>query len=444
MCLSSVKLVIDDAYITFQYAKNLAVFGKPWYNLDPSFQGNGQTSILWMVLLAIIHFFGLKIEIFFLWLNIGFGSFLIIKLIDFLEFKSNESIKSIFNISLISFFLIWLFMNSIHGLETIFACLILYFFLKNWDERNNYFSLLLPLVRPEFILFQLFWVFDTKFFSADFFKRGFIAFLGVMIYAIYYFVFFDYYILLPFLYKSEFKIYTVQQFSVYCGKLLVFIPILISLFGKKKFLILIPVNILLFYYNFNVQSYSSGIFSRYYFPLMAIYLVFPIEEIRFRFYNKFSQISFKIVMILSILRMIDLSANFLHQKKNIAFENVGYYNSYQNFMNILKPSDKVTINDAGFTSYYSKATCYDGVGLNDATIMIARKNRDFDGYRKYIKEKKIDYVTIGSLMQNKFIARSASENFIFESLHLKNQKPFKVFPMDKGYFLFVYHFDKGY
>ena len=83
VCVSAENLVIDDAYITFQYAKNLAEFGKPWYNLDPTFQGNGQTSILWMVLLSIIHFFGLKIEIFFLWLNIGFGSFLIIKLIDF-------------------------------------------------------------------------------------------------------------------------------------------------------------------------------------------------------------------------------------------------------------------------------------------------------------------------------------------------------------------------
>lgn len=444
VCVSAENLVIDDAYITFQYAKNLAEFGKPWYNLDPTFQGNGQTSILWMVLLSIIHFFGLKIEIFFLWLNIGFGSFLIIKLIDFLKFDVDKWVTNIFNFSLISFFVIWLFMNSIHGLETIFACLILFLFLGNWDKTNNYFTLFLPLVRPEFILFQVFWVLDTKFFSADFFRKISIAFLGVLIYGLYYFVFFDYYILLPFLYKSEFKVYTLHQLIVYCGLLLVFLPVFISLFAKKKFLLLIPLNILFFYYTFNVQSYSSGIFSRYYFPLMAIYFVVPVGSLHFQFFNKFAQVSLKILLIISVLRMIDLSNNFFQQKKNIAFENIGYYNSYKNLISYLKPSDKVTINDAGFTAYFSTATCYDGVGLNDATIMLSRKTKDFNAYRNYIKEKKINYVSVGSLMQNKFTARSPAENFIFRSLNLRAQKPFMVFPMDKGFYLFVYHFENGY
>lgn len=444
LCVSSVNLIIDDAYITFQYAKNFAEFGKPWYNLDPTFQGNGQTSILWMVLLAIINFVGLKSDIFFLWLNIGFGSYLIIKLVDFLEFNLEKWIHSIFNFSLICFFVIWLFMNSIHGLETVLACFILYLFFKNWKKTNNYFTLILPLIRPEFILFQIFWVFDIKIFSSEFFKRILIAFLSVSLYGAYYFIFFDYYILLPFLYKSEFKVYTLQQFFVYCGLLLIFLPAFISLYSRKMFVLLIPINILFFYYTFNVQSYSSGIFSRYYFPLMAIYLVVPLASVRFQFFNKCGQVSFKILLIISILRMIDLSANFFQQKKNIAFENIGYYNSYKNFMSYLKSSDKVTINDAGFTAYFSKSTCYDGVGLNDAAIMLARKSNDSVAYRNYIKAKKINYITVGSLMPEKFRARSVAENFIFESLDLTTKKPFKIFPMDKGYFLFVYHFENGY
>lgn len=444
VCVSAENLVIDDAYITFQYSKNFAEFGKPWYNLDPTFQGNGQTSILWMVLLSVIHFFGLKIEVFFLWLNIGFGSFLIIKLIDFLKFNVDKWFTNVFNLFLISFFVVWLFMNSIHGLETIFACFILFLFLANWDKTHNYFTLFLALVRPEFILFQAFWVLDTKFFSADFFRRFSMAFLGVLLFGLYYFVFFDYYILLPFLYKSEFKVYSLQQLIVYCGLLLVFLPAFISLFAKKKIFLLIPLNFLFFYYTFNVQSYSSGIFSRYYFPLMAIYFVVPVASIRFRFFNNFAQISFKIVLIISVLRMIDLSNNFFQQRKNIAFENIGYYNSYKNLMSYLKPSDKVTINDAGFTAYFSNATCYDGVGLNDTTIMLSRKTKDSIAYRNYIKDKKINYISIGSLTQNEFTPRSEAENFIFESLNLRAKIPFKVFPMDKGFYLFVYHFKNGY
>lgn len=444
LCLTAGNLIIDDAYITFQYAKNFAAFGKPWYNLDPVFQGNGQTSLLWMWILALLRVFGLKQEIFFLWLNIGFGSFLIIKLIHFLEFNLGKWIQNVFKCFLICFFVLWLFVNSIHGLETVLASFILYFFFKNWDKTNNYVALLLPLIRPEYILFQFFWVVNTQFFSSQFYQRILIALLGVVIYGWYYFVFFDYYILLPFLYKSEFRIYTQQQFFVYGGLLLVFLPAFISLFNKKKFLLLIAINILFFYYTFNVQSYSSGIFTRYYFPLMVIYLVIPIESVRYKFCNTFAQLSFKILMVFVILRMVDLSGNFLQQKKQIAFENIDYYKSYQNLINLLKPSDKVTINDAGYTAYFSTETCYDGVGLNDATIMLARKNKDHVAYRNYIIKKKINYVTVGSLHPNEFTARSEPEKFLYESLYLKNHQPYRVFAMDKGYYLFVYYFENGY
>lgn len=444
LCFSATNLIIDDAYITFQYSKNLAEFGKPWYNLDPTFQGNGQTSILWMLILSMIHFFGLKIEVFFLWINIGLGSFLIIKLIHFLNFPKDKWIEILFNFSLISFFLLWLFMNSLHGLETVFSCFILYFFLEKWNKTNNYMVLILPLVRPEFMLLQAFWALDTKLFKSDFYKRCLLVFLSLLMFSLYYYIFFDFYILLPFLYKSEFKVYTIQQFFVYCGLLLIFAPLFITLIKQKKFFLLIPINILFFYYTFNVQSYSSGIFSRYYFPLMVIYLVVPLSTIRFQYFDKFAQIFFKIIMIFSILRMVDLSYNFIQQKKEIAFENRGFYDSYKNLIDGLKPSDKITINDAGFGAYFSKATCYDGVGLNDATIMIARKNKDSVAYRNYIQAKKINYVTVVSTNENEFVSRSEPEKFIFESLYLKKHTPFKVVSMDKGFYLFVYHFEKGY
>jgi hypothetical protein len=335
-------------------------------------------------------------------------------------------------------------MNSLHGLETVSACLILYFFFKNWQKSNNYFALLLPLVRPEFILFQAFWIFDAKIFSKEFYKRSLITLVALLIYGLYYYIFFDFYILLPFLYKSNFQTYTLQQFIVYCGLLLVFLPVIISLLFKKKFFLLIPLNILLFYYTFNVQSYSSGIFTRYYFPLMAIYLAFPIVSMRFRYFNKLAQVSFKLLMVFAVLRMIDLSMNYIEQKKQIITENVGYYNSYFQLISLMKKSDRVTVNHAGNTAYFGKGTCYDGAGLNDATIMIARKRKDGIAYRNYIKAKKINYVTMGSSRPDHYVARFPAEDFIFESLNLKTQKPYKIFAMDGGFFLFVYHYPNGY
>ncbi|MCP2037851.1 hypothetical protein [Chryseobacterium sp. HSC-36S06] len=445
LCVSSVELIIDDAYITFQYAKNLAHFGKPWYNLDPTFQGNGQTSILWMAILAGLNFTGLKVEYFFMVINIGVGSFLIIKLVEFLQWKNIINIESVFNLSLTVFFVLWLYFNSLHGLETVLSCYILYLLFKNWDKEKYWFMLILPFVRPEFILFLLFWSIDVKLFSKEFFRRIFYVLTTIGIYILYYLIFFDFHILLPFLYKSEFKTYTLQQFFVYFGLLLIFFPVIFSLLNRRKFLILVPLNIFLFYYTFNVQSYSSGIFTRYYFPLMSLYLVFPIYiSFHFRYFNKIAKVILKLLMIFAIGRMFDLSNNFLEQKRQIANENVGYYGSYAEVVKLLSPQDKIIVNDAGFTAYFANATCYDGVGLNDATIMLARKNMDANAYRDYIEDKKINYVTVVSLNPEKFISRSPAEDFIFKTLHLENLKPFRIFPMDKGYYLFLYYFPQGY
>ncbi len=439
LCISANDLVIDDAYITFQYAKNLAEFGKPWYNLDPYFQGNGQTSLLWMWILSIFQYIGLKQDIFFLLINIGLGSYLIIKLIDFLKFDKKNLLFSVFNATLLCFFTYWLFLNSLHGLETVLTAFVLYFFFKNWDNNENYYSLLLVLIRPEFLLFQIFWIFDTKIGTRYFFKRMWISSIGLAIFCLYYFVFFDFYILLPFLFKSTFGTYTIPQFSVYLGMLLIFLMLCIALYNEKKFLILIPLNILLFYYTFNVQSYSSGIFARYYFPLLILYAVFGKFSATYQFFNKPIRLLTKVILIFAVLRMVDLSNNFYHQKLQIAFENIGYYGSYKNLIKTLNPKDKVTISDAGFTAYFSDATCYDGVGLNDATIMLARKHNDRIAYRQYIINRHINVITLASVSPKQFVARSEPENFAYTSLHLEKYKPYKIFPMDKGFYLFVYH-----
>lgn len=444
LCITSANTIIDDAYISFNYAKNFSEHGKPWYNLDPYFQGNGQTSLLWMWILAVFNSFNCKPEFSFMWLNIGMGSFLIIKLVKLLTSGNQKIWLTLFNFSFACFFIYWLYLNSIHGLETVLAALTLYLFIKNWEKNNNYYALILTIVRPEFGLFLIFWVLRCKLFSRDFFKRFFISFIGVAIFVVYYLLFFDYYLLLPLLYKSEFKEYTLAGVFVYLGILLIFIPVFITLFQWNKFSLLIAINLLIFYYIFNVRSYSSGIFYRYLFPLISLYLVFGISVWKTSKYHTFFKAATYTFMVFAVFRMIDLSKNFHQQKKEILSTHPAFYKSYRNLIKLLKPEDKVTINDAGFAAYFSDATCYDGVGLNDATIMLARKNNDKKGYKNYIKRKKINYVSIGSTSKNQLKPRYGGEEFITESLNLEKFQPYQVFPMDRGFYLFVYKFENGY
>ncbi|RRQ47055.1 hypothetical protein [Chryseobacterium sp. SC28] len=442
--LISANIIIDDSFITFKYAKNLAEHFKPWYNLDPTFQGNGQTSLIWMWILAFFNFWGIKSENIFLAINLLAGSFLIIRLLQHLKFDKNDWLLNLFNSSIALFFTFWIYLNSAHGLESIFAALILYLFIKNWDQALNYFAILLPLIRPEFILFLLFWNLNSRFFSKDFYRKTLISVTAIFIFVSYYLIFFDYYVLLPLLYKSSLTHYTFSKISVYCGLLLIFIPILLELAYRKNFLLFIPLNILIFYYTNNVESYSSGIFSRYYFPLMCVYMVYDFNPENFGSISKKAVLFLKILSFLVILRMVKLSYNFYQQKKQIEIENVGYYGAYKNLVNTLKIHDRITITDAGYTAYFSQATCYDGAGLNDATLMLTRKNNDPNAYRNYIIERKINLVTVCSISRADFKARSKPEQFIYNALRLKKYQPHKIYNMDKGFYLFVYKFDGGY
>ncbi|MCD9856576.1 hypothetical protein LUD75_17775 [Epilithonimonas sp. JDS] len=440
----SSNIIIDDSYITFKYAKNFAEYFKPWYNLDPTFQGNGQTSIIWMWILAFFNFLGIKSEHIFLPINLIAGSFLIVKLLQHLRFAKNNVFLNFFNFSITLFFIFWLYLNSAHGLESVFAALILYLFIKNWDQTLNYYALLLPLIRPEFIIFLLFWNLDSRFFSSDFYKKTLISIFTVLLFALYYVIFFDYYVLLPLIYKSHLTNYSVSKISVYCGLLLIFIPISIELARRKKFLSLVPLHILIFYYTNNVESYSSGIFSRYYFPLMCFYLVFDFNPENFRTLGKKVPLFLNVLLLIVFLRMVKLSLNFYQQKKQIEIENVGYYGAYQKLVKILHLSDKVSIIDAGFTAYFSDAMCYDGAGLNDATMLLTRKKNDSSAYRNYIIGRKINVITVCSTSGNYFEARSKPEQFIYNALNLKKYPIHKIYEMDKGFYLFVYNFDGGY
>jgi len=63
------RLRMDDSYITYRYARNLADGVGPVWN--PGEHVEGYTSFLWMLLLALMHLAGIDIEFAALLLGIG-------------------------------------------------------------------------------------------------------------------------------------------------------------------------------------------------------------------------------------------------------------------------------------------------------------------------------------------------------------------------------------
>ncbi|MCW3161259.1 hypothetical protein [Chryseobacterium oryctis] len=425
-------LIIDDAFITFKYSINFEEHFKPWYNLDPEYQGNGQTSLLWMWVLAFFAFLHIKPEDSFIVINALMGLFLLHKLINNFSFKGNIFSK-IFNISFGVFFTIWLYLNSTHGLESVLTILVLYQFLLNFDSNKNYYTILLPLVRPEFALFQIFYVLNPKLFSKDFFKRIAISAIGVIVFSGFYLAFFDFYIPLPFLLKSHFSNYSFTITKVFIGYLIVFSPVILQLFEEKKHLILLPLLILLYYYTFHVSSYSSSIYIRYLFPLTAYFFFFNSNA----FQQKWIFIK-KVILILSVLRMFDLFSNLYESMKGVEIVKNGFKTSYKEWAKHLTKSDKVSIMDAGYIAYYAPSTTYDGYGLNDAKFLLTIKNRDSISYKKYFEKKNINQIALASTNPKKFIARSPTEQFIYKTLALEKREILYIYPMDLGFHLFVY------
>ncbi len=420
-------LIIDDAYITFNYAKNFATHFKPWYNLDPEFQGNGQTSLLWMWILAFFQLIGIKPEISFYFINAALGCFLISQFVKSTFYISKKDIVgSFFYVALLSFFTYWLSLNASHGLETLLAGVLLYLFIKSWDKSYNYYALLLVLVRPEFALFNVVWVLDSQFFSKAFFRKIAFSAAGFLIFASYYLVYFDFYIPLPLLLKSNFSSYSFAGIKVFIGYALVFSPIIYDYIKNKKYVEISPLVFLLFYYTFNVNSYSSGIYIRYLFPLMVYFFFIKIDK----------ALIFRILMALSVLRMGDLSFNFYEHTLGILDDNQGFEKSYGKIAKELTSRDRILVFDAGYTAYFTQAITYDGLGLNDATLLMAIRNKDCKTYHDYLERKNINYITLGSSTKTKFTARVEAERLVHDCLGLQN--PTTIYDLYSGYYLFVY------
>lgn len=159
------RWIVDDAYIYFRYAENLAKHGELTWNVGGE-KVEGYTGILWVLLLAAGIKFGIKPEIFFVILNILFfysGLYVIYHASRSLQFSNILKIIFPFLYVLTAA----LYTHLFSGLETmlfIFLSLLstyyYYLLVKNDEGLANKIgfslsNLLLSLTRPEGIAFAL-------------------------------------------------------------------------------------------------------------------------------------------------------------------------------------------------------------------------------------------------------------------------------------------------
>jgi len=195
---------VDDAYISFRYADNLAQGKGLVFNVGE--RQEGYSNFLWVILLGIFSWLGISPVISSKIMSIfsGIGIFVLTLKLSQLFKKTDTSSNSIafFLIASNTSLVLWV----ASGLETIFYTFLLllatYLFLREYEGKGTYISafffLLLALTRPEGILFfippLLFRIYDALSRRSDFNYRSF------FIYGLIFFIPFGAYVIWKYLY----------------------------------------------------------------------------------------------------------------------------------------------------------------------------------------------------------------------------------------------------
>ncbi|MBS1571191.1 MAG: hypothetical protein JST62_02175 [Bacteroidetes bacterium] len=435
---------LDDSYITLTYSKHFFQIGKPWYNIIDKIQGNGQTSVLWMLIQSV--FFNFK-NINAIYINKCI-SFFCVLIVIYSLLKSYIAHKSILIKIIILLFSVFFStssaLNISHGLETVFFASVLFLFLKYRNNKIVYFiAFLLPFIRPESIVFTLFFVIDTKFFSTLFYKRLLTVLLSIVCYLLYTTYYYDVLLPLPFLLKNT-QEFSFEKISNFISVIVIFSPIIILVVKnyKTKFIFYAPLFFFIVYYSFFIDDVMN-FFDRYRYPLFVYYVFFLCYEDFEVFKNK------KINIILFVASFIGIYSYCKYIEKHVRFLLDSYSYSMTNgpiyignyFREISKSENKklkIINSDAGAIAYYSDCYLYDTWGLNNASLLLYKKDKNWTAYQSYLKQVHPDYIVLISKDPHKFIPRLDFEWKIYEYFTLNNQKPIMVKKSMEEYYYFIY------
>jgi hypothetical protein len=387
----------EDAAILFRYSENLSNTGIISYNPN-GVPTEGATDFLWMVIIAILHKFG--VDSYFSAITLNLFSLIIISNIITNHYKLNIS----HNISI--FFLHFcfsFFWSSIFGFSVLFVELFLILFLFAVLENNLkkivFYSFLGSLIRPDFILLiffiNVFYFFTSKIEE----KKKFIPYIIIgLLYFVSRFIYFGELLPLPFYVKTQWIFF---ENLGWLKQIIILSPIILSLIIinknllKKKEIILIFISVILiptlFYMN---QPLYQNYGQRFYFYIPVVFLIL------FYFsYNLRKPLTNFYILIFTCL--ISLFVNFKLEKDLMPFnliyqnENPVFIKKKSNiykFANIIKKFENLNIasTESGLFPYYSKANTVDLFGLN--TRNFAKKPAG----GLYIKDNDFDIIIINS------------------------------------------------
>ncbi|KPE49511.1 hypothetical protein AOB46_19375 [Chryseobacterium indologenes] len=436
---------LDDSYITLTYSKHFFQEGKPWYNLIDTVQGNGQTSVLWMLIQSQSFNFEHIINPIYINKSISFVLITTVLLFLFQSFRTHTSITRKGLILIFSvFFSIWSAFNISHGLETVFFATVLFFFLKYRNQNIAYLlAFLLPFIRPEAIIFTLFFVIDTKLFSKIFFKRALCVFASILLYFIYTTYYYDVLSPLPFLLKNT-QEFSSKKIINFIAITLIFSPIIVFAIKnyKTKLIFYSPLFFFIIYYSFFIDEVMN-FFDRYRYPLFVYYIYFLSYENINTLKNKRINI---LLLILSISGFFTY-ANYLNSHRTFymgsyteAMEHgplyIGEYLKKKSLEENIK--FRILNSDAGAIAYFSDCYLYDTWGLNNATLLLTKKNKDWDAYLSYLKQTDPDYIILISKDYHKFIPRLDFEEKIYKYFSLQAKQPALVRKSMDEYYYFIY------
>lgn len=436
---------LDDSYITLTYSKHFFQEGKPWYNPADTIQGNGQTSILWMLIQSLsFNFESITNPIY---INKGISFILIVIVFSFLlqSFRTHQSILRKGLIFLFSvLFSVWSAFQVSHGLETVFFATTLFLFLKYRDQNIGcLLAFILPFIRPEAVIFTFFFVIDTKLFSKVFLKRALCLLASISIYFMYTAYYYDVLIPLPFLLKNI-RDFSFEKVMNFISVTLIFSPILVFALKnyKTRLIFYAPLFFFIIYYSFFIDEIMN-FFDRYRYPLFVYYIYFLGYEDIHILRNKKINIALFVLCILGIFnyyKYLDMHRAFYVGPYLEAIKKgpmyIGKYLKKKSLEEDIK--FRVLNSDAGAIAYFSDCYLYDTWGLNNATLLLTKKNKDWNAYLSYLKQTDPDYIILISKDYHKFIPRLDFEEKIYKYFSLQARQPALVRKSTDEYYYFIY------
>ena len=467
---SFINFTIDDTFITFRYANNLAKGFGPTFN--PGWMPvEGYTTFLWMLIMSIPHLIGLDALIFSKLLGIALGELAIIfaMLISAEICDVTSPYQKLMAGAVTSLFIAAYYPMAIHsvsGMETILFtavlsgviyCALVPEINKKTAILTAIMMLLLGLTRPEGNLLNA-GILVVVFLNQPQMQRRTLVYAVLLFYVLPGIVYFYwrmsfYQFFLPLPYYAKLGVYHRPEgiADVISYSLTILPPIIFFLLytvrqaNPKVWTVAVPVILLLVFYLF--PMHIMGVYARFIFPSSPLlYALAGAGVINFFVTSQWLEagarsITVKTVFVITSIGLIALSplANITTTIKQSGGERnpIAPYIYFGRYLKAFPSTRPMTlaIGDAGAIPYYSEWNIIDLTGLTDPNTLFAASARR---YLNYVFRHDPDLVILTFNDAEKPIRDAAISGALYERALANGMKKIGVIKISDAYYLWVF------